>query len=175
MVRHSPHIDRHRRSGRLGPKIDDQVTTFSFEFYEPLPDSTTGTNPGMTIGYYYNPSRPARGCNRTSTAAAESIFRFAQRAFVAGLLGRRRGAATAYEREKVNTIFMVANDSAAAVENYRDSRTVDPGQADVWISLAGADPTFAFSVSNPKSESGRVLRRRRLPYLHQRHRGFPHR
>jgi hypothetical protein len=136
-------------TGGLVAQINDQVTTFSFDFYEPLPDSTTGTNPGMTIGYYYN-QPTGTGVQPDLNSGGRIYYSALHNGLLSpGSLVAGSGAATAYEKEKVNTIFMVANDSAAAVENYRDSQTVDPGQADVWVSLAGTDPIFAFSVSNP--------------------------
>jgi len=64
------------------------------------------------------------------------------------------GAATSYPLETVNTLFMMANDSAAAVVDYAGTgRTLAATTADVWISKGGAAPVFAFSVSkqNPAS------------------------
>jgi hypothetical protein len=58
------------------------------------------------------------------------------------------GAAVAYTREVVQTIYMLCNDTANPVENYRDGRTLAANQADVWIQEADGDPVYAFSVNN---------------------------
>jgi len=50
--------------------------------------------------------------------------------------------------DTVNTIYMMVNDSAAAVVNYASTgRTLAATTADVWISLGGAASTFSFSVA----------------------------
>lgn len=124
-------------------QINDQLTTFSFEFYEPLPDSSTGTNPGLTVGYYYN--QVTGTGQRPDLNSGGRIY---YSALHNGLLSPGGGSATpvAYEKEKVNTLFMVANDTSTAVENYRDGHTLAAETADVWISLDGAAPIFAFTV-----------------------------
>jgi hypothetical protein len=134
--------------GGLVSQIDNHVTTFSFEFFEPLPDSNTGTNPGMTIGYYYN--QPTGTGQQPDLNSGGRIYYAALHngTLNPGSLVSGTGGPVTYEKEKVNTLYMVANDTDAAVENYREGHTVSAGQADVWISLDGADPTFAFSVSN---------------------------
>ena len=119
--------------------IGGQVTTLSFEFWEPLTDNATLGQPGIGFGY--------NGAGVDLNAAGRNY-----RAFLRdGMLNPdalAEGGAVAYTREVVQTIYMVCNDTANAVENYRDGRTLPTNQADVWIQEASGDPVFVFSVFN---------------------------
>jgi hypothetical protein len=119
----------------LEASIAAHVTTFSFNFFEPTADAHLAD--GMSIGY--------------TTADDLNSGERAWRAFLRdGELAPNlvdEGAAVNYALDMVHTVFMLANDTANPVENYRDGQTLDPSEADVWISLAGADPVFAFSLT----------------------------
>jgi hypothetical protein len=118
-----------------GPLITGNVTTFSFDFWEP--DVLTMYSAGISFGY--------TGTNDIN--AAGRIWR----AFLNnGMLnpdGTAEGAAIAYPKQTTHTIWMIANDTATPLMNYRDGRTLDAGQADVWISLMGEQPVFAFALN----------------------------
>jgi hypothetical protein len=125
-------------TGMLEQFIAGQVTTFSFDFYEPT-DTGTPDQGGFGFGY----------SREDDLNSAEKNFRSV---LFNGLLSPDTlvpgsGAAMNYQLEQVHTIFMLANDSANPVANYRGGQTLDPAQADIWISLNGTDPVFVFSVN----------------------------
>jgi hypothetical protein len=125
-----------------GPMITGQVTTFSFDFWEP--DVLEMYSAGISFGY-------------TAQDDLNSGERTWRAFLVDGLLnpnGSNEGAAINYTKQTVNTIWMIANDSATAIENYRDGQTLDPSDADVWISMAGADPVFAFALNRQNAAQG---------------------
>lgn len=127
----------------FGAQITGQVTTFSFDFFEPTDADGDDTGGGTGFGY----------SNADDLNGAERVFR----AFLNdGSLDPDNGvagASVAYALDTVHTVWMVANDSAAAVNI--GGQSVDPGEADVFISLAGAAPIWAFAVGkqndNPQS------------------------
>jgi hypothetical protein len=126
-------------------QITGQVTTFSFDFWEPIDVLGDDIGDGFSVGY----------SNADDMNSSERSFR--------ALLNNGQlvadnaiGASpVTYALEEVHRVFMVANDSASPVSNYRDGRTLGSLQADVWISLSGADPIFAFTLnqSNPNPQS----------------------
>lgn len=124
---------------QIAAQIGGQVTTLSFEFWESMTDNATLGQPGLGFGYY--------GSGIDLNAAGRNY-----RAFLRdGMLSPDvlvEGAAVAYTREVVQTVYMISNDTAVAVDNYRDGRTLPANQADVWIQEADGDPVFAFSVLN---------------------------
>ncbi len=122
----------------LEASLNGQVSTYSFEFVEP---TRSGDVNAMMTGYYRQQANPdLNGAGRSYTATMHDGTLSPQ----GPVLG---GAATTYALDTVNTLFMFANDSASAVENYAGSgRTLADTSADVWISLAGAAPVYAFSV-----------------------------
>ena len=127
-----------------GPSITGKLTTFSFDFWEP--DVLETYSSGISFGY-------------TAQDDLNSGERVWRALLVDGLLnpnGSNEGAAINYPKETVNTIWMVANDTATAVENYRDGQTLDPSDADVWISIAGADPVFAFALNRQNAAQGPI-------------------
>lgn len=139
-------------TGHLVSQIHNQVTTFSFEFYEPAETGSVPNQPGMVFGYYYN--LPTTGANPDLNSGG----RIYSATLHNGLLNPNAlsdGGPIAYAHEIVHTIFMVANDSDADVVGYREGRTVLAGQADLWISLAGAEPIYVASVLNPNAASER--------------------
>jgi hypothetical protein len=119
--------------------IGGQVTTLSFEFWESAIDNAALNNPGLGFGYYGN--------GVDLNAAGRNY-----RAFLRdGMLNPDfvvDGLEVAYTREVVQTIYMLCNDTANAVVNYRDGRNLAANQADVWIQEASGDPVYAFSVAN---------------------------
>jgi hypothetical protein len=131
-------------SSGYSPSITDKVTTFSFDFWEPLPDVDSPGQPGLGFGYY------TLGLNDLN-AAARNFRSFLHN----GLLSPDApiaGAAVAYDREKVHTVFMIANDTDfTTITGYRDGHDLAPLSADVWVSLDGADPSYAFSVVKQNS------------------------
>jgi hypothetical protein len=128
-------------AGGLGPQIAGKVTTFSFQFWEPLPHPAADNQPGLGFGYYKSGTIDFNAAGRNFRALLHNGL-LSPDSLVAGT-----GAPVAYAGETVHTVFMMANDSAAPVVDYSGGQTLDPGQADVWISLGGAAPVFAFSVN----------------------------
>ncbi len=117
--------------------INGQLTTFSFNFLE---TSSPASSTGLSFGY----------TNSDDLNAAKRSYRAFLRA---GMLNpddpvnlTDEGTALAYDLNVTHTLWMVTNDTQVAQENYRGEQTLDPGEADIWISLAGADPVFAFST-----------------------------
>jgi hypothetical protein len=118
--------------------LNGQLSTFSFDFYEPTRAGDVNT---MMAGYYRQQANPdLNGAGRSYTSTLHD-----------GTLGPQGtvlgGAATPYPLDTVHTLFIIANDTASAVANYLGTgRTIADTSADVWISLGGASPTYAFSV-----------------------------
>lgn len=129
----------------LGPSVAGQVTTYSFDFWEPI---RTGDINSLVFGYYRqqgNPDLNSAGRNYSSTMHDGTLS--PQGTLITG------GAVT-YSLETVNTVFMFANDSASPVVNYAGTtRTLAATSADVWISLGGAAPVYAFSVAKQSTAS----------------------
>ena len=118
--------------------LNGQVSTFSFDFFEP---TRTGDINSLVNGYYRqqaNPDLNSGGRNYTS------LLRNGNLSPQGTLLS---GAATTYSLDTVHTLFMFVNDSASAVVNYAGTGlTLADTSADVWISNGGAAPVYAFSV-----------------------------
>jgi len=127
-------------TGAYSPQISGKVTTFSFDFWEPLPDVLDNTpQPGLGLGYYRLGTTDLNAGGRNFRAFLHN-----------GLLSPDQGidgAPVAYERETLNTLYMLANDTVdSTLTNYRGERTLQPGTADIWISLDGDEPTYAFTI-----------------------------
>jgi PEP-CTERM motif len=118
-----------------GASITGQVTTFSFDFFEPT--DVAGNDIG-NLGFGYS--------NADDLNSGERVFRGHLNNGSLGPDNGLAGAAVAYDLDTVNTVWMIANDSASSVANYSGGETLDPAEADVWISLAGDDPIYAFTV-----------------------------
>jgi hypothetical protein len=132
--------------GSLVSSINGQLTTYSFDFWEP---SRTGDVNSVVFGYYHtgtNVDLNTAGRNYSSTLHDGLL---SPQAVVSG-----SGSATSYSLETVNTVFMIANDTASAVANYAGTtRTVAATTADVWISKDGAAPVFAFSLQRQNAST----------------------
>lgn len=122
----------------LEVSLNGQVSTFSFEFFEP---TRAGDVNSLMFGYYRQQANPdLNGAGRSYSSTLHD-----------GLLNPQgpllEGAAVNYALDTVHTVFMFANDSGSAVMNYADSgRTLADTSADVWISLDGTAPVYAFTV-----------------------------
>jgi hypothetical protein len=124
--------------GSLAAQLTGHVTTWSFDFLEPSEDGNTGT---ISFGY----------TNDDDMNSAKNVWR--------GNMGNgtlapntgNEGGPINYALDAVHTVFMIGNDTASPIANYQGGQTLDPGEADVWISLNGADPVFAFALgqNNP--------------------------
>jgi hypothetical protein len=93
----------------LSPSLAGQVTTYSFDFWEP---NRTGDVNSLIFGYYRqqgNPDLNSAGRNYSSTLHDGTL---SPQGTVLG------GAAVSYSQETVNTVFMFANDSASSVVDY---------------------------------------------------------
>jgi hypothetical protein len=123
----------------LSSSLSGQVSTYSFDFWEPI---RTGDINSLVFGYYKQQSNPdlnTAGRNYSATMHDGTLSPQGT------LLG---GAAVTYPQETVNTVFMMANDTASSIANYAGtSHTLAPNSADIWISDGGATPVYAFSVS----------------------------
>lgn len=129
-------------TGSLSSQISGKVTTYSFDFYETSPDvNPTDGQPGLSFGYVATGQQDLNSAGRVFRAALHDGLLTGPDGIVSG-----SGGAVAYARDTVHTVWMVANDSPVAVPNYVGSETLDPAQADVWISLAGATPVLAFAL-----------------------------
>jgi hypothetical protein len=130
-------------TGLLGPNIASKITTLSFSFVEPT-HSVTNT---VGLGFGYSNAIDLNGAGRNFRTLLLN-GQMSPDSLVAGT-----GGPVSYQLNKVNTVFMLANDSASAVTDYRLGHSLDPARADVWISLDGADPIFAFTLNkqNPTS------------------------
>lgn len=122
----------------LEPSLNGQVTSFSFEFFEP---TRAGDVNSLIFGYYRQQANPdLNGAGRSYSSLLHDGLLNSQ----GTLLG---GAAVNYPLDAVHTVYMFANDSAAAVSNYAGTgRTLADTSADVWISISGGAPTYAFTV-----------------------------
>jgi hypothetical protein len=126
-----------------GPQITGNVTTFSFDFWEALPDVETPGQPGLGVGYYGNGQIDLNTAGRNFRALLHNGV-LSPDQLVAGT-----GGPVSYPRETVHRLYMIANDSPDAVANYNGGgggQTLEPAQADVWIAMGGATPVYAFSV-----------------------------
>ena len=129
----------------LTPSLAGQVSTYSFDFWEPI---RTGDVNSLIFGYYRQQSNvDLNSAGRNYSATLRN-----------GTLGPQGtvigGAAVNYSLETVNTVFMMVNDSASSVVNYEGTgHTLAATTADVWISLGGATPAYAFSVSKQSTAS----------------------
>jgi hypothetical protein len=107
----------------LETSVNGQVTTFSFEFFEP---TRAGDVNAMMFGFYRQQANPdLNGAGRSYTSTLHD-----------GLLNPQgpllSGAAVNYALDTVHTIYMFANDSASAVNNYAGSgRTLADTSTDV--------------------------------------------
>jgi hypothetical protein len=122
----------------LESSLNGQVTTFSFEFFEP---TRTGDVNSLILGYYRQQSNPdLNTAGRNYSALLRNGNLLPQGTTL-------NGAATTYSLDTVHTLYMFVNDSASAVVNYTGTGlTLADTSADVWISLGGAAPIYAFSV-----------------------------
>ena len=125
-----------------GPSITGQVTTFSFDFWEP--NELQNHSAGISFGY----------TAVDDLNSGERVWRGFMNNGMLNPNNGNEGAALAYSKETVHTVWMIGNDSANPVTDYRGGQTLDPGDADVWISLAGADPIFAFALSRQNATLG---------------------
>jgi hypothetical protein len=103
------------------------------------------------VGYYANGQIDLNLAGRNFRALLHNGV-LSPNALVAGT-----GGPVSYPRETVHTLYMVANDSPFAVPNYNGGgggQTLDPAQADVWISKGGATPIYAFSLHKQNPSLG---------------------
>lgn len=126
------------------PSLAAHITTYSFDFWEP---TRSGDINSLVFGYY----------RQQSNVDLNSAGRNYSSLLHDGLLSPQgvtlAGGAVNYSLETVNTVFMMVNDSAVAMVDYQPGRTLAATSADVWISLGGAAPTFAFSVAKQSTAS----------------------
>lgn len=129
----------------LSPSLAGQVTTYSFDFWEP---NRSGDINSLIFGYYRqqgNPDLNSAGRNYSATLHDGTLA--PQGTLV-------NGGNVSYSQETVNTVFMMVNDSASSVVNYEGTgRTLAATTTDVWISLGGAAPTYAFTASKQSTAS----------------------
>jgi hypothetical protein len=129
----------------LTPSLAGQVTTYSFDFWEP---NRTGDINSLIVGYYRQQSNVDLNSAGRNYSATLHDGTLAPQGTVIG------GAAVNYLQETVNTVFMMANDSASSVVNYEGTgHTLASTSTDVWISLGGATPIYAFSASKQSTAS----------------------
>jgi hypothetical protein len=122
-------------TGMKGPLIAGHVTTWSFDFYEP--GDFVGTGDGFYLGY----------TNSDDLNSGERVWRANMVDGTLNPLNANEGAAVNYPVDTVNTLFMIANDTASPLADYQPGQTLDSGDADVWLSINGAAPVFAFALS----------------------------
>lgn len=128
----------------LTPSLDGQVTTYSFSFWEP---ARTGDVNSLVFGYYRQQS------NVDLNAAGRNYSSLLHDGALSPQGGTLGGGTINYALETVHTVYMMANDSATEVVDYQPGRTLAPTSADLWISLGGAAPVYAFSVSKQSTAS----------------------
>jgi len=129
----------------LTPSLAGLVSTYSFDFWEP---NRTGDINSLIFGYYRQQSNVDLNSAGRNYSATLHDGTLSPQGTVVG------GAAVTYSQEKVNTVFMMVNDSASSVVNYAGTgHTLAATTADVWISNAGAAPVYAFSVSKQSTVS----------------------
>jgi hypothetical protein len=129
----------------LSPSLAGQVSTYSFDFWEP---NRAGDVNSLVFGYYRQQSNvDLNSAGRNYSSLLHDGVLNPQGTLVSG-------AAVNYSQETVNTVFMMVNDSAASVVNYEGTgRTLAATTADVWISLGGAAPIYAFTVNKQSTAS----------------------
>jgi hypothetical protein len=129
----------------LTPSLAGQVATYSFDFWEP---SRSGDVNSLIFGYYRqqgNPDLNSAGRNYSATLHDGTL------APQGSLVG---GGNVNYAQQTVNTVFMIVNDSASSVVNYAGTgHTLAATTEDVWISLGGTAPLYAFSASKQSTAS----------------------
>jgi hypothetical protein len=126
------------------PSLSGQVTTYSFDFWEP---SRSGDINSLVFGYYRQQS------NVDLNSAGRNFSSLLHDGALSPQGGTLAGGVVNYALETVHTVFMMVNDSAAEVIDYQPGHTLAATSADVWISLAGAAPVYAFSVSKQSTAS----------------------
>jgi hypothetical protein len=126
------------------PSLAAQVTTYSFDFWEPI---RTGDVNSLVFGYYRQQS------NVDLNSAGRNYSSLLHDGVLSPQGVTLSGGPVNYSLETVNTVFMLVNDSASAVVDYQPGRTLAATSADVWISLGGAAPTYAFSVAKQSTAS----------------------
>jgi hypothetical protein len=122
----------------LTPSLAGQVTTYSFNFWEP---NRTGDVNSLVFGYYRQQS------NVDLNSAGRNYSSVMHDGLLSPQGGTLSGAAVNYAIETVHTVYMMVNDSASPVVDYQPGHSLAATSADVWISLGGASPVYAFSVA----------------------------
>ncbi len=128
----------------LTPSLDGKVTTYSFDFWEP---SRTGDVNSLVFGYYRQQS------NVDLNSAGRNYSSLLHDGTLSPQGGSLGGSAVAYSLETVNTVYMMVNDSASELTDYQPGHTLAATSADLWISLGGAAPIYAFSVAKQSTAS----------------------
>ena len=135
----------------LSPNINGQVTTYSFDF-EDVGGNPAITGTGLIFGYY------RQQANVDMNGAGRSYSGFLHNGAVnpAGtVLG---GTAGTYTAGTVNTLFVVANDTASTVTNYAGSgHDLAPTSADIWIAVGNASPIYVYSVAKQNAATGTAV------------------
>ncbi|HEX3599711.1 MAG TPA: PEP-CTERM sorting domain-containing protein, partial [Lacipirellulaceae bacterium] len=135
----------------LSPNINGQVTTYSFDF-EDVGGNPAVVGTGLIFGYY----RQQANVDMNGTGRSYSGFLHNGNVNTAGtVLG---GAAGTYTSGTVNTVFLVANDTASTVTNYAGSgHDLAPTSADVWLAVASGTPTYVYSVAKQNAATGTAV------------------
>lgn len=125
--------------------LTGQVVSASFDFVEPTdvgqPDNDDGL--GFGFGAFDSGSTDLNGSRRRWRAyLGEGTMR-------PDSAGGDEGVPINYDLDTVHTVYIFANETGAPV-NYAD-QVLDVAESDVWISLDGAAPTFAFSLAQQNS------------------------
>jgi hypothetical protein len=128
-----------RPDGATGSGLAGVVTSFSFNFYEP---TVVGDVNSVVTGYYREQANvDLNSAGRNYTVTLNDGVLAPQTPVGAPANG-------SYPINQVNTLFIIANDSAVVSPSYGSpSRTVAPLTADVWLALGNAAPVYVFSVN----------------------------
>lgn len=119
-----------------------QVISASFDFVEPTDAGQPDNDDGLGVGF----GAFDAGLSDLNGSRRRWRARIGQ-----GLLRpddparSDEGAPVNYALDTVHTVFLFANDTGAPVAY--SGQTLDATETDVWISLGGAAPTFAFTLT----------------------------
>jgi hypothetical protein len=131
----------------LSSSISGQVTTLSFDYWEP---QRTGDSGALIFGYYQVNS----GNNPDLNTAGRDYSATLHDGTLSSGQTKLSGASATYAQQTVNTVWMVTNDTASAVTNYDgNGHDLAADTADIWLSSGGAAPVLAFTIGRQNAST----------------------
>lgn len=131
--------DRGQRliSANIGASINDAVSTMSFDFYQPSAAVQTGD---IRFGY------------GDGVGLFSGTRRFSARLQNGEVISDTEAFPIPFDT--VHRVFLVVNDGPTDLLSGAGGQVVEAGTADVWVSVGGAAPVFAFQVDETNAGGG---------------------